>query len=119
MGGCKKRSLPPLFPREIASRGDRYSCEQIASWLLRDGRVFEQIHVCDVAHYAVAVTRDGLYLMYYAFIHSLLMDEGGVEGTGGETRGLTRYGVQIGKRVHVSRWKLDTNEQSSLLCFFN
>lgn len=37
MGGCKKRSLPPLFPREIASRGDRYNCEQIASWLLRYG----------------------------------------------------------------------------------
>lgn len=92
MGGCKKRSLPPLFPREIASRGDRYNCEQIASWLLRYGRVFEQIHVhvCDVAQYAVAVTRGGLYLMYHAFIHSLLMDGGGMEGAGGETRGLTR-----------------------------
>lgn len=37
MRGCKKRSLAPLFPREIASRGDRYNCEQIASWLLRYG----------------------------------------------------------------------------------
>lgn len=92
MGGCKKRSLPPLFPREIASRGDRYNCEQIASWLLRYGGVFEQIHVhvCDVARYALDVTRDRLYLMYHAFIHSLLMDGGGMEGAGGETRGLTR-----------------------------
>lgn len=121
MRGCKKCCLPPLFPREIASRGDRCNFEQIASWLLRYVRLFEQIHVhvCNVAHYAVAVTRDGLYLMYHAFIHSLLMDGGGVEGAGGETRGLTRYGVQIGKRVHVSRWKLDTNEQSSFCSAFS
>lgn len=108
MGGCKKRSLPPLFPREIASRGDRCNFEQTASCLLRYGRVFEQIHVhvCDVAHYAVAVTRDGLYLtvcIMHSFIHSLFMDGGGVEGAEGGTRGLTRYGVQNGKRVHVSR----------------
>lgn len=67
MGGCRKRSLPPLFPREIASKGGplqlRADCELVAEVRRR----FEQIHVhvCDVAHYAVAVTRDGLYLSGY------------------------------------------------------
>lgn len=40
------------------------------------------MYVCNVAHYAVAVTRGGLYTMYHAFIHSLFMDGGGVEGAG-------------------------------------
>lgn len=100
MRGCKKCSLPPLFPREIASRGDRCNFEQIASWLLRYGRVFEQIHVhvCNVAHYAVAVTRDGLYLTYVLCIHSFIAHGWRRGGRGGGRDPRTH-------KIRRSNWK--------------